>query len=50
MRKTWGIGIRRIELDAHRCQKFVRKITVKRALYCLIAKAVELEVIFVKHF
>ena len=37
---TWGIGIRKIELDAHRCQPFSRKITVKRELYCLIAKAV----------
>ena len=34
---SMGYGIRRIELDTHRCQTLSRKITVKRALYCLIA-------------
>ena len=31
----------RIELDAHRCKTFSCKMTVKRALFCLIAKAVQ---------
>ena len=29
---TWGIGKTRIELDAHRCQPFLRKSSVQRAL------------------
>ena len=37
---TWGIGMTRIELDAHRCQIFLCKMSVEGALYCLIAKAV----------
>ena len=28
-----GIGIRRIELDAHRCQTCLCKMSVQRALY-----------------
>ena len=32
------MGITRIELDDHRCQTFLRKMSVQRALYCLIAK------------
>ena len=37
---TWGIGMTRIEFDAHRCQSFLRKMSVQRTHYCLFAKAV----------
>ena len=36
---TWYLGKRRIELGAHRCQTYMRKMSVQRALYCLVAKA-----------
>ena len=34
---TWG---RRIEFNTHRCQTFLRKMSVQRVHYCLIAKGV----------